>query len=296
MKIGLTLTAVIVLAYSCSDRNNLSDAYGNFEATEILISSESQGKILSFLIEEGLKINAGDTVGYIDTLQYYLQKEQLKSRIDVVQSKMSNIRAQSDVFREQKKTLQVEQERLAKLLEDGAATDQQMDNVVGQIRTIESQITATESQYASVAAEIRSIQTQINQVNDQIRRCFIINPVDGTVLEKYAETYEVTVPGKILYKIADLETMELRIYVSGKQLPHIQLGQTVSVLVDYDEKTNQELTGTISWISEKSEFTPKIIQTKEERVNLVYSVKVQVINDGRLKIGMPGEVNFETTK
>ena len=178
------------------------------------------------------------------------------------------------------------------MLKDGAATAQQMDQIEGQLRTLDSQIRAAETQFAGIESEISSIITQINQVEDKIRRCLIINPIDGTILEKYAEPFEIAAAGRTLYKIADLEMMELRAYISGEQLPLVKLGHEVTVLIDQDAKTNRELKGVVSWISDKSEFTPKIIQTKEERVNLVYAIKIQVRNDGTIKIGMPGEVKF----
>jgi HlyD family secretion protein len=290
----IILPSLILLFFmsGCSNRNDLSDAYGNFEVKELLISAEIPGKILQFKIEEGMKLNTGDTVGFIDSIPFHLQKEQLKAAIDAVHTKKINVRAQVDVYEEQKRTLLVEKNRLERLLKDGAATAQQMDQIEGQLRTLDSQIRAAETQFAGIESEISSIITQINQVEDKIRRCLIINPIDGTILEKYAEPFEIAAAGRTLYKIANLETMELRAYISGEQLPHVKLGHEVTVLIDQDAKTNRELKGVVSWISDKSEFTPKIIQTKEERVNLVYAIKIQVRNDGTIKIGMPGEVKF----
>lgn len=290
----IILPSLILLFFmsDCSNRNDLSDAYGNFEAKELLISAEIPGKILQFKIEEGMKLNTGDTVGFIDSIPFHLQKEQLKAAIDAINTKKINVRAQVDVYKEQKRTLLVEKDRLEKLLKDGAATTQQMDQIEGQLRALDSQIRAAETQFAGIESEISSIMTQIDQVEDKIRRCIIINPIDGTVLEKYAEPFEIAAVGRTLYKIADLEMMELRAYISGEQLPQVKLGHEVTVLIDQDAKTNRELRGVVSWISDKSEFTPKIIQTKEERINLVYAVKIQVRNDGTIKIGMPGEVKF----
>lgn len=280
------------LLYDCSNRNDVSDAYGNFETRELLISAETPGKILQFDVEEGQKLNPGDTVGLIDSIPLHLQKMQLIAAIDAVRTRKTSVSAQIDVLKEQKNTLIVEKDRLERLLSDGAATTQQMDQIEGQLKTLNSQIRSTETQFSSIDSEIHSMRIQIDQVNDKIGRCFIINPIDGTVLEKYAEPFEMAAAGRTLYKIADLDKMDLRAYVSGEQLPQIKLGQEVTVLIDQDSKTNQELTGVITWISDKSEFTPKIIQTKEERVNLVYAVKINVPNDGSIKIGMPGEVRF----
>jgi HlyD family secretion protein len=280
------------LLYGCSNQNNLSDAYGNFETRELLISAETPGKILLFDIEEGQKLDSGDTVGLIDSIPLHLQKIQLEAAIDAVRTRKNSVSAQVDVLKEQKNTLLVEKDRLERLLSDGAATTQQMDQIEGQLKTLNSQIRSTETQFTSIDSEIYSMKKQMDQVIDKIRRCFIINPIQGTVLEKYAEPFEMTATGRTLYKIADLHKMDLRAYISGEQLPNIKLGQEVTVLIDHDSKTNRELKGVITWISDKSEFTPKIIQTKEERVNLVYAVRIQVENDGSIKIGMPGEVRF----
>lgn len=288
----LSVLTISFLVYNCSDRNNVSDAYGNFETRELLISAEISGKILQLNIVEGQKLNNGDTVGLIDSIPFHLQRQQLETAIEATKTKKINVYAQIDVIREQKKTLLIEKDRIGRLLKDGAATTQQMDQIEGQLRKLESQIKATETQFAMIENEIHSIRTQIDQVNDKIERSIIINPIKGTVLEKYAEPFEIATMGRTLYKIADLETMELRAYISGEQLPNVKLGQEVTVLIDQDAKTNRELKGIVSWISDKSEFTPKIIQTKEERVNLVYAVKVQVSNDGSIKIGMPGEIRF----
>ena len=287
-----TILCIGFLVGACSDRDHLSDGYGNFETTEILIPAEAQGKLLAFKVEEGQKIRKGDTVGYIDTLQIFLQKELLFSRISAVQAQRIHVSAQVNVLEDQLTTVMIEKERVEKLLEDKAATQQQLDQLDGQIRILKSQIKVAEAQYTTIQSETKSIKSQIAQVNDKIRRCIIINPESGTVLEKYSEQNEMAIPGKALYKLADLEIMEIRVYIAGNQLPRIKLGQEVTVLIDQDEKANQELTGRITWISDKSEFTPKIIQTKEERVNLVYAVKITVSNDGRIKIGMPGEVIF----
>jgi len=257
-----------------------------------MVPAEAQGKLIEFTVEEGQKISKGDTVGFIDTLQLYLQKELLMTSISAVQARRVQVASQVAVLEDQLKTIMVEKDRISRLLEDRAATEQQLDQINGKISSLKSQIKSAEAQYVTIQSETNSIKSQIAQVNDQIRRCIIINPGSGTLLEKYSEQNEMAIPGKTLYKIADLEIMELRVYIAGSQLPNIKLGQEVTVLIDQDEKTNQELVGKISWISDKSEFTPKIIQTKEERVNLVYAVKITVHNDGRIKIGMPGEVVF----
>ncbi len=286
------LLLVPALLAGCSARNNLSDAYGNFETREYLVSAEGQGKIMQFDVEEGSVLIGGQAVGYIDTIALHLQRQQLEARIGAVAAQRTGIRAQIGVQESQKKTLLVEKKRLEKLLEDGAATGKQMDDLNGQIETLERQIVSTRSRFETIKAEITALEAQVRISEDQLERNFIVNPVDGTVLEKYAEAYEMAIPGKALYKIADLSTMILRVYISGDQLAAVKIGQKVGVIIDDPESGNKPLPGRVTWISGKSEFTPKIIQTREERVNLVYAVKVEEPNDGRLKIGMPGEVIF----
>lgn len=276
----------------CSGRNDLSDAYGNFETVEYLIAAEGQGKILRFDVEEGSRLSADKLVGYIDTLPLHLQKNQLAAKMRSVETQKSTVEAQIAVQQSQKKTLLVEKARLEKLFSDGAATGKQMDDLNGQLATLETQIQATRTSCETIEAEILALRAQARIIDDQIKKSMIVNPVDGTVLEKYAETFEMAIPGKALYKIADLGTMVLRVYISGDQLPEIRIGQEVGVIIDDPGTREDPLPGRVAWISGKSEFTPKIIQTREERVNLVYAVKVEVPNDGRLKIGMPGEVVF----
>jgi HlyD family secretion protein len=208
-------------------------------------------------------------------------------------NKTDNITSQIKVIEEQIKTAQVDKARLEKLFKDGAATQQQLDDINGMLAVYEKQISSIKTQNEPILNELNSYDKQIAQVSDQIKRSYIINPVNGTVLTKYSEANEIVTIGKALYKIADLDYIYLRVYVSGSQLPSLKLEQKIKVLVDKNEKENKEYEGTISWISANAEFTPKIIQTKEERVNLVYAVKVKVKNDGTLKIGMPGEVKFE---
>jgi HlyD family secretion protein len=282
-----------VLMAGCSGRDDLSDAYGNFETREYLISAEGSGRIQELDLEEGAILETGQEVGYIDTIPLYLQIAQLKAKINAIRAQKSGVRAQIDVQNTQKQTLLVEKQRLENLLKDNAATGKQMDDLNGQLNALEQQIIATRSRYETIDSEMTAVVAQIRMVEDQLRRNIIVNPLQGTVLEKFAEPHEMTVAGKALYKIADLEKMILRVYISGKQLAGVKLGQSVEVLIDQGDAGMESMQGKVTWISDKAEFTPKIIQTKEERVNLVYAVKVEVQNDGRLKIGMPGEVNFK---
>jgi HlyD family secretion protein len=282
------------LLSGCSRNDDVSDAYGNFEATETLIASEAGGKLLSLTVDEGRTLEAGAVVGLVDTLQLALKRDQLQASRQAVRSKIPGVVAQIDVLEEQKRVALVEKNRIEQLLRDRAATQKQLDDVDGQMRVLDRQMQSIWTQNATILSEIDVLDAQIAQLDDQIARSVLVNPVAGTVLVTYAEPHELTAPGKPLYKIAALDTVYLRAYVSGAQLPHLRLGQAVSVLIDEDEETNRTLSGEVTWIASRAEFTPKLIQTKEERVNLVYAFKVRVANpEGRLKIGMPGEVRFE---
>lgn len=293
MKTKILVFSCIALLASCSKNGDKSDAYGTFESTEITISSESAGKIIWLKAEEGEELKAGDTVALIDTVQLSLKRDALIAQKNAASNKSSYITAQINVLVEQKKTSQVEKDRLEKLFKDGAATQQQLDNINGIIAVYDKQISSIETTNAPVLNETEAYEKQIAQLNDQIDRSYIVNPIDGTVLTKYSEANEIVIAGKALYKIACLDYIYLRVYVSGAQLPSLKLGQTVKVLADKNENELKEYKGTISWISSTAEFTPKIIQTKEERVNLVYALKIKVKNDETLKIGMPGEMKIE---
>jgi HlyD family secretion protein len=275
----------------CNGNDDRADAYGTFEAAETLISSEANGRLLRFEVDEGDSLIAGQMVGLVDTVQLALQRDQLQANRRAVQSRTRGVVAQVDVLQEQKRVAEIEQDRLEKLVADQAAPQKQLDDINGQIRVLNQQIQQIRTQNAPILAEIDAIDAQIAQIADQIRRLIIINPIAGTVLVTYAEPHEMTAHGKPLYKIADLSTLTLRAYVSGDQLPHIRLGQSVEVQIDETRTENRSLPGEIVSIASEAEFTPRIIQTKEERVNLVYAIKVRVANpDGALKIGMPGEV------
>jgi len=292
MKKIIIQVLLLVLIAGCSGRDDLSDAYGNFETIEYLISAEGSGKILELDFNEGDVLSAGQVVGFIDTIPLHLQVIQLKAKIKAINAQKAGVRTQIQVQKTQKQTLLIEKKRLENLLRDNAATGKQMDDLNGQLNTLEQQIIATQSSYETIDSEMTAMEAQVKMVEDQLRRNIIVNPMDGTVLEKFTEPYEMALAGKALYKIADLKSMILRVYISGNQLAQVNLGQQAEVLIDHGTEGQQALAGKVTWISDKSEFTPKIIQTKEERVNLVYAVKVEVKNDGQLKIGMPAEVNF----
>ena len=289
---NLFLLITLVWLSSCSNRNNLSDAYGNFEAVQVTVSAESAGKIHYLNVEEGSQPDSGIIVALIDTTDLYLKKLQLQSQKKAVSVKRSSIESQIEVQQQQKANLLVERNRVTKLIADKAATQKQLDDINGTIDLVDKQVASIQTQNAGIVEEMEVIDRQIAQVNESIHKCYIRNPVKGTILSKYAEAGEIAAPGRALYKIADLSVMELKVYVSGTQLPGVKQGHQVEVLIDADKKTNRKLSGVVSWISPKAEFTPKIIQTKEERVNLVYGVKIRVPNDGSLKIAMPAEVNF----
>ncbi len=294
-KIILFLLAGVIAAFAggCSKDNNRSDAYGNFEAVETIVSSESSGKLLEFNVEEGQTLNEGSVVGYIDTVQLQLKKKQLEAAKNLTRTKFKNVSSQVGVYQEQKKVALREKDRIERLLKDNAATGKQLDDINGSIDVLNRQIAAVETQNNTTNEELKNYDVQIKQIDDQLSKSTVVNPVNGTVIMKFVEQSEVVNYGKPLYKIADLNVMELRVYVSGSQLPEIKIGQTVKVLIDNGKSEYRTLEGEIFWISSKAEFTPKIVQTKEERVNLVYAVKVRVKNDGSLKIGMPGEVIFK---
>ena len=283
---------VSLMVSSCSNNNKLSDAYGNFEAVQVTVSAESAGRIHYLNVEEGSQPDSGAVVALVDTTDLYLKKLQLQSQKKAIAVRKSSIESQVAVQQQQKQNLMVEKSRVSRLIADKAATAKQLDDISGAIDLVDKQMENINTQNAGIVEEMEIVDRQIAQVNESIRKCYIRNPVKGTVLNKFAEAGEVAAPGRALYKIADLSVMELKVYISGSQLPAVKQGQQVEVLIDKDQKTNRKLTGVVSWISPKAEFTPKIIQTKEERVNLVYGVKIRVPNDGSLKIAMPAEVNF----
>ncbi len=287
---GLIITSIILI--SCNSNNDLADGYGNFEAIETVISAESNGKLMSFKVNEGQVIQKGTNVGYIDTIQLSLKKEQLIASKTVIASKSRGVLSQINVLKSQLKTANVSKNRIENLIKENAGTQKQLDDINGKIDMINQQIISVETQNAPIINELKSLDIQVKQLNDQIQKSVISNPISGTILVKYAEANEITAFGKPLYKIADLGTMQLRVYISETQLSAIKIGQEVTVKNDEGDDM-KALTGIITWIASEAEFTPKIIQTKEERVNLVYAVKVDVKNDGSLKIGMPGEMWIE---
>ncbi len=289
-----TLTIAVVLT-SCTNKNSF-DASGTFEAEEIIIASEASGMIKQFNITDGDELKANQPIGFVDSTQLYLKKKQLEAQIHAALSKRPDISAQTASIQEQLKATEKEQQRINKLVKAEAATQKQLDDINAQIEVLKKQLEALQSILSTssegIVQETMPLKIQIEQVNDQLVKCRIINPINGTVLAKYAEANEITAPGKPLYKIADLSNLILRAYVSGNQLSQIKLGQKIKIYTDNSNDGYKEQEGTITWISDKAEFTPKTIQTKDERVNLVYAMKVLVKNDGFLKIGMYAEIKF----
>lgn len=281
----LILTSLI----SCNKSNDKANGYGNFEATEVTISAEASGKIEYLKLEEGDILEPKMQVGLIDTTQLYFNKQQLIASKSTVYSKSANVLSQVKVLQEQLKTTLIEKKRIQNMFAENAATKRQVDEIDGKVNVIQEQIKSVQTQNAPIVNEVKSVDVQIEKINDQIQKSKIINPIKGTVLAKYAESNEVATFGKPIYKIADISEMTLRVYVSETQLSNIKVGQNVTVKIDA-EKEMRSYQGTISWIASSAEFTPKIVQTKEERVNLVYAVKIKVKNDGSLKIGMPAEM------
>lgn len=296
---------------ACKSGAITPDATGTFEAEEVIVSAEAAGRILDMNLQEGATLRSDSIIGQIDAMNLSLQKEQVEASIASLSEKTADVSPQVMLLQNQLAVQQTqldnllhEQERVQNLVKADAATGKQLDDIVFQINMIRKQMDVTRQQIQvqknAVATQNRSIlsekaplQKKISQIQDQLNRSNIVNPINGTVLTQYARAGEITAPGKALYKIADLSELQLRAYFTAPQLSSIKLGQTVTVMVDDGAKNYKEMNGTITWIADKAEFTPKTIQTKEERANLVYAVKVKVKNDGTLKIGMYGEIKLK---
>ncbi|MBE6204428.1 MAG: HlyD family efflux transporter periplasmic adaptor subunit [Rikenellaceae bacterium] len=285
--------AVSLLAIACSKEAEF-DAQGTFEATEVVVSSEATGRILNFDIEEGMTIVANQAVGTIDSLQLHLQRKQLLAQQSALLTSRPDVKKQVASLREQIVKQKSELRRVENMLSDGAATQKQKDDIEAQIKILEGQLEATLSTLDKNTSTINdnsvALEAQIAALDDRISKCRILSPVGGTVLVKYAEAGELASVGKPLMKIADLQNIYLRAYFTSDQLANIKLGDEVKVVADFGGEERYDYTGRVAWISSESEFTPKTIQTKDSRANLVYAVKIAVENDGRLKIGLAGEV------
>ncbi len=301
---------IAVSLAACNNNNPDHDASGTFETTESIISAEANGIIKQFDIEEGQVLKAGQYIGYIDSVQLYLKKKQLESQVKSLLSKTPDVATQINAYKKQLAVAQtrldaqlVEKRRMENLVKADAATPKQLDDITAATDALQKELDVIKGQEAAQSSILQTqtsglvgetvpLKVQIEQINDQLANCRIINEVNGTVLTKYAEANEMASTGKPLYKIADLSTLILRAYISGNQLSSVKLNQPVKILVDDADGKFKEYNGIIEWISNKAEFTPKTIQTKDERANLVYAIKIRVKNDGYLKIGMYADVKL----
>ncbi len=292
----LLMVASVFFTFSCGGKEGEYDASGTFEATEIIVSSEANGKILSLDIIEGQQLEAGSIVGTIDSTQLYLKKRQLLTSVRGVEVRRPEYKKQIAAIEQQIATQINEKARVERLVKAEAANQKQLDDINSSISVLQKQLEAQKSSLTTTTSgmseDAAAIMIQVDQLNDQLSKCRILSPIKGTILVKYAEAGELTGNGKPLFKIADIENMILRAYITSDMLTKLKLNQDVKVFADFGEKEMREYSGKIVWISDKAEFTPKTIQTKKERANLVYAVKISVKNDGYLKIGMYGEVKI----
>lgn len=306
----LMLAIVLFQLMACSNNNSKFDAQGSFEADEIMVAAEVNGKILSLAIEEGDSLTALQVVGKIDDTNFSLQKEQIDASIDALSQKTTSVQPQVDLLNEQLslqsvqlKNAQKELSRVEGLYRKDAATAKQVDDIKYQVETLHKQIDVTKeqvklqksinsSQNRSILSEKKPLEKRVAQIEDMVAKSSIVNPISGIVITRYAEQGEIAIAGKALYKIADLSELTLRAYITGDQLTALKIGQPVKVFIDNGADQYKEYAGVLNWIAAKAEFTPKTIQTKDERANLVYAVKIKVKNDGLLKLGMYAEVKF----
>lgn len=295
MKKIAVYSALTLLLASCGNKNDF-DATGTFEASEVVVSAESTGRILYFDIEEGDTLSAGRQVGAIDTVQLYLQKLQLERQRASIHSNRPDIAKQASALRSQIEQQERERSRVENLLNDGAATAKQLDDINASIRVLNGQLDALlsnlENSTSSIDQNASAVDLQIAQIEDRLAKCRIVSPIDGVVLVKYSEAGELAAAGRPLMKVADMDRLYLRAYFTSAQLADVKVGQEVTVVADYGNDKQHEYSGRITWIASESEFTPKTIQTRDTRANLVYAVKIAVENDGLLKIGLYGEVRL----
>lgn len=284
------------LLTACGNNNGDYDASGIFETTEVIVSARGTGEIMSLNIEEGQTVKTGQSLGQLDTMQLVLKKQQLHAGKDAAISRKLDIARQVASLRQQIANLQSEQARFKALLKDGAATQKQVDDIGYQIATLQKQLAATNEQVStanrSIDGQSAGFEAQIGQVDDMMRQAVITSPINGVILSKYAEAGEFAVPGRALFKVADVSDMKLRAYVTADLLTGLKIGQKVKVYADQGANGRKEYEGTVSWISSEAEFTPKTIQTRDERSNLVYAIKITVRNDGLIKRGMYGDVKL----
>jgi HlyD family secretion protein len=295
LKTFILVTTILILS-SCGNKKGNYDASGTFEATEVLVSAQATGQIMQLDITEGQTLEAGQEAGYIDTVQLHLKKAQLLASMKAVDSRTYNVSLQIASLKQQIAKQQTERLRFRNLLQSNAATQKQVDDIQSSIEVLQKQLAAQtetlQNNNSSISAEISGLYIQVEQIDDLMRKSIICSPITGIVLAKYAEKGELAGQGRALFKIADMEHIYLRAYITADQLNRLQLNREVSVFADFGKKDMTEYKGTITWISDKAEFTPRTILTKNERANLVYAVKIAVKNDGYLKIGMYGELDL----
>ncbi len=289
-----------LLPVACSNNKTDYDASGIFESTEVIVSSQVSGQLMEFTVTEGQQLQAHSYLGYVDTTQLYLKKQQLMASRTAVSSRSTSVPRQIASLKEQIATQKRELARFGNLVKLNAANQKQVDDIQSQLSVLEKQLAAqTEllvNNNQGISGESTALESQIAQIEDQLLKSRITSPIQGTVLTKYAEQGEFTAPGKALFKVSDMQQMYLRAYITSDQLTQLKQGQPVTVYADFGEDKMRTYPGTISWIADKAEFTPKTIQTRNERANLVYAVKIAVTNDGYLKNGMYGEVKFNAPK
>ena len=290
------MAAMATMMVGCGQKDTEYDASGVFETTDVIVSAKATGEILSFTAEEGQDVEAGQELGFIDVKQLELKRDQLNSTKTATTSRRLNQEQQVASIRQQISNLQREKTRFEELLKDGAATQKQVDDLGYQIAVLQRQLAATseqvQTQNSSIDSQSGSIDAQMSAVDDQIKNAQITSPIAGTILAKYAEQGEFAAPGKALFKVANVKDMKLRAYITADQLTMVKIGQKVKVYADQGTDGRKEYEGKVTWISDKAEFTPKTIQTRDERANLVYAIKVSVTNDGLIKRGMYGDISF----
>ena len=287
----------LAVMVACGGEKSRYDATGTFEATEVIVSAEGNGRLIMLNVTEGEVLQAGNVIGRVDTVPLYLQKRQSEATLKAVASRYADVSTEVAALRQQIATATTERQRFENLVKAGAAHQKQVDDIAAQIavaeRQLEARMTTLGNMNRGVREEGAALEAQIARLDDQLLKCRIASPITGTVLAKYAEPGEVTSVGKPLFKVADMERMFLRGYVTSDQLSRVKRGDEVTVYIDFDKDDRREYNGRITWISDRAEFTPKNIQTRDERANQVYAVKIAVNNDGWLRIGMYGEVKFK---
>ena len=296
MKSAVYLLGLAVLLFSCHNEDGEYDATGVFETTEVIVSAQGTGEIMRFDIDEGKTVDAEVELGYIDTVQLSLKKQELLANLEATDSRRYDVARQIASLREEIATQKREQQRYQNLVQAKAANQKQLDDINARLATLEKQLAAQtetlENGNRTVSGQVRMLEAQLAQVEDQIGKCRISSPINGTILSKYAEAGELASQGRALFKVGDIVNMYLRAYITADQLTELKIGQSVRVFADEGESGRREYAGTVSWISDKAEFTPKTIQTRDERANLVYAVKIQIQNDGFVKRGMYGEIKI----